>query len=156
MPVLFMLVGLPATGKTTWVKRNLPHLNADVISSDDIIERIAEEKGISYNEAFESEIVQATNHMMESANLSISLNNNIIWDQTNLSRKSRSQKLAMFGSNYTKVAVVFDYSYIGLAELSLRLNSRPGKMISHSVLNRMRATFEMPSVSEGFDAVFLA
>ena len=43
MPKLYMLIGVPATGKSTWVEKHKG--DALVISSDDLIEAYAAEQG---------------------------------------------------------------------------------------------------------------
>lgn len=50
MKTLYVLIGPPAIGKTSWISRYAP--NAKVISRDDIIERIAHEHGLTYDDAY--------------------------------------------------------------------------------------------------------
>lgn len=49
-PKLYILVGPPAVGKSTWVQKNAP--NAMVVNRDDIVDGIASHYGLSYDEAF--------------------------------------------------------------------------------------------------------
>jgi len=50
MKTLYVLIGPPAIGKSTWIKRFAPH--AEVISRDDAIERIAHAHGLTYDDAY--------------------------------------------------------------------------------------------------------
>lgn len=50
MKTLFVLIGPPAVGKTTWVQENAP--DATVVNRDDIVEATAAKHGLSYDEAF--------------------------------------------------------------------------------------------------------
>lgn len=52
MKTLYVLIGPPAIGKTTWIKRYAP--NASVISRDDVVERIAHQRGLTYDDAYAS------------------------------------------------------------------------------------------------------
>lgn len=52
MKTLYVLIGPPAIGKTTWISRYAPQAN--VISRDDVIERIAHEYGMTYDDAYAS------------------------------------------------------------------------------------------------------
>jgi len=50
-PTLYFLIGPPAVGKSTWVKKYLP--NVKIINMDDIVEEVAKEKGIgTYDDMF--------------------------------------------------------------------------------------------------------
>jgi predicted kinase len=47
-----VLVGLPAIGKSTWIKNN--HPDSYVISRDDIVDQVADEQGWVYDEMFKA------------------------------------------------------------------------------------------------------
>jgi predicted kinase len=47
---LYVLVGPPAVGKSTWIKRNIQ--DPYVISRDEIVEEVAKENGFTYDELF--------------------------------------------------------------------------------------------------------
>ena len=47
---IFMLIGPPSIGKTSWIKENVP--NAFVISSDETVEAAAANHGFSYDDLF--------------------------------------------------------------------------------------------------------
>jgi tRNA uridine 5-carbamoylmethylation protein Kti12 len=78
----------------------------------------------------------------------------VIWDQTNLTVKSRRRKLSMFDSSrWTKFAVSFVPSK---EEWQRRLNKRKeetGKTIPEYVLDEMSKSYEPPMVAEGFDQI---
>ena len=73
MPTLYMLIGVPAAGKSTWVKQ---HQNANtlVASSDDYIERQAERMGSTYNDVFDDFIKSANTHAIATAKKAFSDN----------------------------------------------------------------------------------
>lgn len=152
MPNFYMLVGVPAAGKSTWIKQNKP--GALVASSDDYIEKAADKAGSTYNAAFDDNIKAANQHARFVAQQAFDLDADLIWDQTNLTRKSRKSKLAMVPKHYKKIAVFFPTPHADMHKK--RLASRPGKSIPDYVLDSMIKTMEPPSKDEGFDEVITA
>lgn len=49
---IFVLVGPPAVGKSTWIKNTFAEKNPYIISRDDIVNKIADSMGITYDEMF--------------------------------------------------------------------------------------------------------
>lgn len=151
MPTLYMLVGVPASGKTTWTKQNKG--NALVASSDDYIEKQAEKMGTTYSDVFDDYIKAANNHAIQIARTAFSDKLDLIWDQTNLTKNGRRNKLKMVPNDYKKVAVFFPTPHMDI--LKTRLTSRPGKNIPDYVMNSMIKTLEKPTKDEGFDDIII-
>lgn len=151
-PVLWMLVGVPCSGKSTWVNHQTEK-NDDILiaSTDDILEGIAQASGKTYNEVFKDNIKSAEKRMYMNIALATDLNQDIIWDQTNLTRKSRAKKLIMIPDHYEKIAVVFSTPEEN--ELQRRLASRLGKTIPSHVIDGMIEMMEFPQMDEGFDTI---
>lgn len=147
MPTLFMLIGVPGSGKTTWIKNN-KH-NAVVLSTDDYIERVAEKQGKTYSEVFKDAIGPATDQMEKDLIQAVRNERDIIWDQTNLTAKARKGKLNRIPKSYRKVAVYFTVPQ----DLRDRLASRPGKVIPEPVIINMINQLQKPSKEEGFDEI---
>lgn len=152
MPELIMLIGVPGSGKSTWVKSQDP-LKYNLISSDNYIENVASKEGITYNEAFNKHIKAATDNMNKMAKYAFDNGRDVIWDQTNLTIKSRKAKLAMVPSHYKKTAVFFTTPTA--TEHKRRLDSRPGKTIPYHILKNMAETMDPPSYQEGWDHIIL-
>ena len=148
MSKFYMLIGVPASGKSTW--RAAHGGDADVISTDDIIEQTAQASGRTYNEAFKENIKFATEIANARAKHAFATGNDVIWDQTNLTPKSRKPKLAMVPDEYEKIAIVFLTP--DEAEWQRRLD-RPGKSIPQNILLGMRDTMVFPDPEEGFDRI---
>lgn len=149
MPTMYMLIGVPASGKSTWVKKNRG--NAVVISSDNLIEAYAVEQGKTYNDVFKEQIKIAAKLAMGNAVMAFAADKDVIWDQTNLTMKSRAGKLAMVPNHYRKVAVFFPTPLE--EEWQRRLNSRPGKSIPSHILDNQVEMMELPSIEEGWNTI---
>ena len=148
MPKYTMLIGVPASGKSTWREQYAG--SAVVISTDDIIEQTAVAGSRTYNEVFKENIKfaqqLAEQRMKEAFNATL----DVVHDQTNLTVKSRKSKLAMVPENYEKIAVVFLTP--NEEEWQRRLD-RPGKSIPQNILLGMRDTMQFPEPEEGFDRI---
>lgn len=148
-----MLCGIPTSGKSTYVEKLLKleyWKNAVVLSTDYYIDYYAKKLGKTYNEVFDEYIDEATQSMNKCLNFAINNDKDIIYDQTNLSRKTRRKKLSKIPSYYQKGIVYFE---IELEEALKRNEHREGKYIPKSVLRRMYHQFEVPSIDEGVDYV---
>ena len=148
-----MLCGVPTSGKSTYVEK-LKKIkyweNAVVLSTDNYIEEYAKRVGQTYNEVFDDVIGDATRELELEFNMAKDKGKDIIWDQTNLSVKSRRKKLLKLPSYYRRSVVYFEVS---LEEALERNNHREGKFIPESILKRMWHQFEIPTRNEDFDYV---
>jgi predicted kinase len=155
MPKLYMLIGVPGSGKSTWFSNYVkevtkgPH-NTALASSDMYIELLARSRGKTYNEVFQDVIKEAEKAMYESVMEAVADNADIVWDQTNLNRKTRAKKLIMIPDHYQKIAIYFPTP----DDLDARLASRPGKTIPEHVMKSMISSLEFPQYDEGFDVIY--
>lgn len=151
MPKVYMLVGVPGSGKSTWLNNQGWAVDMPVISSDRFINDHAEKMGKTYNEVFDEYIKIATKLVDNQARVCHANGYDCIWDQTNTSAKSRKGKLDLF-PGYEKIAVVFRTPE--KEEHDRRLASRPGKSIPVHVMNSMIENFQEPTLEEGFAEVW--
>ena len=153
---IVMLIGVPAAGKSTWIEKEFQG-DCHVVSTDNIIQAVADDEGKTYNEVFLT-FSKATESMMWS-DFDIYVSGGydpIVIDRTNVSPKSRRrffERLRIFhkGHGYTVEAVVFNAPET--TEWRRRLDSRPGKTIPENILMSMLASFQVPSESEGFSKI---
>jgi len=151
-PTFIMMIGLPASGKSTFINNisSLIGQNTTVISSDFYIERFANIEGITYSEAFKEQIDDATDRVKIDFSGAIQKCHNIIWDQTNLTPKSRAWKIQALPSHYRKIAInmqVTDEVW------DQRLVSRKDKVIPSNILQGMLSSYCEPILEEGFDEI---
>jgi len=149
MPEAIFLVGVPTSGKSTFSNQK-KYKNYIRVSSDDILQEVAKERQQSYNTVFKGNIRFAQIAMMKVLRQAIEDGKSIIWDQTNLTKKQRREKLKHIPDTYKKTAVYFVVSL----ETALKRNTqRPGKVIPPEVLERMIKEYELPTNEEGFDTI---
>ena len=150
MPTCTFLVGIPASGKSTWVKK---HAKFEVVlSTDDLLEDFATLENITYNDAFTKYMPRADKMFHDILDSCARTGDDVIIDRTNLSKKSRKRLMEKFkDKGYVFKAVVFPVP--NQEELSTRLASRPGKTIPQKVMWSMISNFQHPTVDEGFSEV---
>jgi len=152
-PFLYMMVGVPCSGKSTWIEKN-KHIfcpNYSLIGTDHTIDAWAKMQEKTYDECFHMMIDAATKLMNETLREAIHYKKDIVWDQTNTSAKTRKNKIKSIPEEYYKIAVFFNTPKNDI--LSDRLNSRPGKTIPGHVMKNMMENLEMPTLDEGFDTI---
>lgn len=152
MPKAYILIGVPGSGKSTWIsKAPVDWNNTVVASTDNYVEQEAKRQGKTYTEVFKDVMPAAVNNMAQTVVNAVKNNQDIIWDQTSTTRHTRAKKIRMLPSNYEIIAVVFPTP--NKNELQRRLMNRPGKTIPDEIVNDMISKYEEPSESEGFDKI---
>jgi predicted kinase len=161
MPELFVLVGPPGVGKTTYrdYLEDLTNVmiaangaegrhRCVVISQDDLVEEFAKANGLNYTQAFQRADLKAFEREVKARfNAAFEAGHPIILDRTNMTVKSRGYFLRA-AKEYRKIAIVFEYHP---AVLDDRLNQRAkttGKTIPLKVMRNMIAAFQAPSWPE--------
>jgi tRNA uridine 5-carbamoylmethylation protein Kti12 len=158
-PTVYMFVGVPGSGKSTYISETLvPELLKSgreyvILSTDDFILMKAREEGKKYHEVFDKYAGAAQVNMFDMLKRAVAENKEIIWDQTNMSTKIRAKKLLMVPPNYRKVCLVFRCEDKTLTERLDNRSKNEGKFISADIVDHMKANYEVPKMSEGFDEV---
>ncbi len=151
MPKCYQLVGVPASGKSTWVDNQNWALTCAKVSTDKWVEIYAKEVGRTYSDVFADFMPTAVDLMAKEVVIARGMGRDIIWDQTSTTVKSRKKKFDML-PGYEHIAIVFKTPEH--KELMCRLASRPGKEIPDHVIASMIASFEMPTLEEGFTEIW--
>lgn len=153
---IFILVGVPAAGKSTWVQKTFQG-ECVVISSDDIIEDVARSQNSTYDAVFKQYVKVADAMMWKNLDKAIEERQNpIVIDRTNMSIKARARifdRMKRFYPNhpYKFHAVVFPTPE--RTEHQRRLANRPGKTIPSAVIQSMVDSYQCPTITEGFTTV---
>ena len=148
---LYVLVGIPCSGKSTWAANQEWLFACAYISTDVHVEAYAKQTGKTYTEVFEQYMPTAVDLMAVEVIAARTNNKDIVWDQTSTTIASRRKKLQML-PEYKAIAIVFTNPSIG--EMTKRLASRPGKTIPRTVVTAMIDGFEPPTEAEGFAEIW--
>jgi predicted kinase len=157
-PVVVIMVGLPASGKST-ARAAAVNSGASAssyqYSTDDIVDRIAAEQNLAYDDVWSDNIKTATAEADASVAVAIKDKQSVLWDQTNMSAKKRRNIINRFGKAYRKecICMLPPFTPEQQLELERRLADRPGKNIPAFIMRSMLDSFTLPVLSEGFDRV---
>jgi len=154
LPVLTMMIGLPASGKSTLYNRY--YADEFCYSTDNELELIAKSQGKTYSDVFQDSFKDALASANKKLEVATAAGDNVVWDQTNVARGKRETVL--------KFHMFMDYMKFGLCFLPPsnkeefeilmdRVNSRVGKNIPRSVVVNMLSNYQMPVIQEGFDDI---
>jgi predicted kinase len=152
-PTITILVGPPASGKSTWKAENAK--NAITISRDDIVDELRKGTGMTYAETFSNKEFQSKVNMELENHINKTMNSrkDIVVDMTNMTVSSRKKILSKVPFGYTKNVVVFKTSR---AEILKRLEKREketGKHVGINIVDDMINKYEEPTKEEGFDNI---
>lgn len=139
MPILYTLVGLPASGKSTFCKS---HPECVYVSSDAIRKELYGDEATQGN----ASDVFAIAH--ERIDYYLTLGYNVIFDATNTTRKSRKQALAHKAYH---IAVYFD---IPVSVCKAR-NAKRDRVVPDFVYDNMIKYMSKPTKYEGFNDVLV-
>jgi predicted kinase len=147
----YQLIGVPGSGKSTWVKNQDWVLGMEYVSTDHHVEAYAESVGKTYSEVFKDYMPTAVELMAAEVVEARKAGRDVIWDQTSTTIASRARKFNML-PDYYHIAVVFRTPE--KIELERRLASRPGKEIPAYVIDQMIDGWQEPTEDEGFKEIW--
>ncbi|XP_058749845.1 uncharacterized protein LOC131622832 [Vicia villosa] len=161
---LMMLVGLPASGKTTWAEKwvkDHPEKRYVLLGTNLILEQM-KVPGLlrknNYGERFDRLMDKATSMFNVILSRAANVPRNYIIDQTNVYKNARKRKLNPF-VNYQKIAVVVFPKPEELKRRSEKRFKEMGKEVPVDALNNMIANYVLPKSKdfpysdENFDQV---
>jgi predicted kinase len=150
MPKCYQLIGVPGSGKSTWINDQIWALGLTIVSTDMWVEDYARAQGKTYSEVFTEYMPTAVDLMAEQVVFAREHGHTIIWDQTSTTVKSRARKFRML-PDYEHIAVIFRTPNLDV--LKERLASRPGKDVPWEVVQGMIDNWEEPT-EEGFKEIW--
>lgn len=163
---VLMLVGLPCTGKSTWLK-SLGYTTYDiseardkwlVLSTDYNVEQMGIANGVDdYHEQWKQFIGEADKKFFADFKSATEQGLSVIVDRTNISTKSRARLFEIIkqsNRNYMVNARVFGTS-INIYQYFEHVASRKDKIIPAAIVQNMAMSFTMPSIAEGFTNVYV-
>lgn len=154
-PKLFILSGLPCSGKSTLAThiKDIHEFPTTIVSTDSFLEIIAEEHNENYEWAWKNHFKWANRMMMEKAQKAVKLKHNIIWDKTMLTQKARRVAMSTVTNDYDITCITIRIGDTLLFERLAKRNSLGGKQISLICLSNMLGFYQKPMMGEGFDRI---
>jgi len=147
-----LLVGVPASGKSTWLDENLK--SEVVVSRDNTLMDYASTNNISgdYSEVWkqltDDDQKQIDKILQETFQKAVKERKDIIIDMTNVSRKSRRKWINTVPKDYNKKAVVFATEYDEIYARNEKRFQETGKNIPDFVISNMMKGFMIPTFDE--------
>lgn len=143
-----MLCGIPGTGKSH-LRNTYSPLDWKILSSDDIIEEMCRENSMTYSEGFPKFVKEATKRL--NVKIKEYSDSNVIWDQTNLTKKVRASKLSNFPNHEKRAICIIPKMPNEIVKDMMKYRS--DKVIPLSIIENMLEGFEFPTTDEGFLSV---
>ena len=140
MPTLYTLIGLPASGKSTF---SLAHPECVVVSSDKIREELFGNAEIQKNPRL---VFQTAHKRIEKA---LTENKDVIFDATNLTIKDR--KGIFNHKNCKHIAIYFNAN----VENCVERDSKRNRIVSADVIRDMAKRLTKPTIEEGFNEIII-
>lgn len=144
MNTLYYLVGIPASGKTTWAKNIKDDIDAIHISSDDL--RV-ELYGDVNNQEHNSELFQIMNKRTKEL---LRIGHNVIYDATNINSRKRTTFLKELNRIDCKKICIYFATSINSCDDN---DSERDKPVGFDVIERMYKNLQIPMYHEGWDDI---
>lgn len=148
MVTLYIAIGIPASGKSTYMKNLAKDVNAKVISMDDIRGEINGKVSDQSN----PELIYGTfRHRIKNE---LASGNNVICDATNLTRKER-KTIIRFVSEYTNNIIAYYFPI----DLNVALERNQNKDRNHHTpddwIRNAYKKLKPPKTKEGFNEIHI-
>jgi predicted kinase len=140
----YMMIGLPASGKSTIAKDIATRNDAVILESDSYREK-------EYGDAsVQGDNVSLFRKIKVDAIMNLTDGMNVVFDATNLSRKKRVEFIKVLGGiDVHKIAVLCATPF----EVCVEQDKMRERTVGSNVIDRMRRSFNPPVKAEGWDEI---
>ena len=148
MNTLYITVGLPGSGKSTYVKNFIKDKEIEYLSSDSL--------RAVYGKSEEDQTVTPLvfGHIKRKVDEFLKDGKNVLVDATSVNRKERSDYINTAKKYGAKVvAIVFKMDRQGLIDRNKKRGEEGGRVVPDWVIDKMLNKFEEPSYDEGIDVM---
>ena len=145
---LYIAVGLPGSGKSTYAKNFIKDKDIEYLSSDSL--------RAVYGKSEEDQTVTPLvfGHIKRKVDEFLKDGKNVLVDATSVNRRERSDYINTAKKYGAKVvAIVFKMDRQGLIDRNKKRGEQGGRVVPDWVIDKMLAKFEEPSYSEGIDVM---
>lgn len=141
MATLYVMVGLPGSGKSYWAKS----FNCPIVSSDTIRKELS---GSEDDQSVNGQVFGIARYRVRDY---LSKNISCVFDATNITRKDRKSILKLAPEGTTKIAVFVNTHIDKVYEQ----NASRSRVVPTEVIEKMYNKLTPPSLSEGFDEIIV-
>jgi len=152
MSQLYILIGLPGSGKTHWAKNMVKNDNLTVIVSRDSFRSMIKGEGeYIFDNLYESSIKKATDFTIREF---VQSGFDVIVDETHFLKKRRIETMNIVSGLDCQIVYVW---FTDMDTLNNRMLNDRGysKEKWEEVINKMKIKFEEPSVEEGCNVLLI-
>jgi predicted kinase len=145
---IYIAVGLPGSGKSTYAKNFIKDKDIEYLSSDEL------RAVFGSGETDQTCTNQVFGHIKRKVDEFLKDGKNVLVDATSVNRRERSDYINTAKKYGAKVvALVFKMDRDGLITRNQKRGSEGGREVPTFVIDKMLAKFEEPSTNEGIDEV---
>lgn len=155
---LFILIGLPCSGKSTWIKQY--QKNAYILGRDRCIDEIGAKHGVyTHNEAYalhdeNKNIAEEVNILFsELLKKSYQVNEPIVIDNLNITPENRLKWVRRYEKTHNVHGILFLKSLPDLLKCDEKRQERDNKSIGKELYLKHMMKFKFPLLNEGFDSI---
>ncbi|MGH0140028.1 UNVERIFIED_CONTAM: hypothetical protein FKN15_010009 [Acipenser sinensis] len=155
---ILMMVGLPASGKTTWAEKHAsenPAKKFNILGTNAIMEKMKVmglRRQRNYAGRWDVLIQQATQCLNRLIQIAARKKRNYILDQTNVYGSAQRRKMRPF-EGFQRKAIVICPTDEDLKERTLKRTDEEGKDVPDHAVLEMKANFALPESGEILDSV---
>jgi len=145
---IYIAVGLPGSGKSTYAKNFIKGKDIEYLSSDEL--------RAVFGKSEEDQTVTSLvfGHIKRKVDEYLKNGKNVLVDATSVNRRERADYINSAKKYGAKVvALVFKMDRAGLIARNQKRGSEGGRVVPDWVIDKMLAKYEEPSTSEGIDEV---
>jgi predicted kinase len=146
MSTIYIAVGLPGSGKSTYAKNFIKGKDIEYLSSDEL--------RAVFGKSEEDQTVTPLvfGHIKRKVDEFLKDGKNVLVDATSVNRRERADYITTAKKYGAKVVVlVFKMDRQGLIDRNKKRGEQGGRVVPDWVIDKMLAKFEEPSHSEGID-----
>lgn len=143
MNTLYVMCGIPASGKTTFAKK-LADCGCEYVGTDEIRKELFGDESIQTNgqKVFDLAFHRITLKALEEKN--------VVFDATNRFRKDRKELIKKFRPYFDYIMLI---TFPCSLETCLDRNSKRPRQVPKKAIERMHLQYECPIDKEGFDEI---